>query len=365
MSSSPLGADRREPNLDLVRAAAIVLVLVHHIGQLYPDLPDFVRRYLAMGTHGVDLFFVLSGWLIGGIYWREQRDFGNVEVGRFWARRWLRTLPPYFPSLFVAFLGVYFLRGESFDWRYVVFLQNYSDQVPFFLVSWSLCVEEHFYLLLPILILLAKFTSVSFEWALLSALSYSLIARAIDPFAEPGGAFGYSETASHLNLTGLALGVWLSYVKIFRGERWVVAERLGRSLLVPLIFGATLLPFAPADFQYYIGDSYISVLCACVVVALVGMPALSVAKSRLVYFISISSYSIYLTHSVVLHAGQMLTNWLDVPRGLAFTLWVPMILAVGWFAFILVERPALGFRDRFVPKRKPSAQFQVLCDPRT
>ncbi len=127
------------------------------------------------GQHGVDLFFVLSGWLIGGLYWREMKAFSGVGVLRFWVRRWMRTLPPYFAALLLSWLAVSAARAEPFDWRYLVFLQNYYERIPFFLVSWSLCIEEHFYLAAPIaagmLIVVTPRKTLWLPWAFLMAVS--------------------------------------------------------------------------------------------------------------------------------------------------------------------------------------------------
>ena len=140
---------RRVANLDLLRAAAIVPVVLANAGT-EGVLTGAAGRLADSGWVGVDLFFVLSGWLVGGLYWRERARYGGIQIGRFWARRWLRTIPPYL----VALVAVYSARAaltdnaDPFDWRYVAFLQNYTG-LPYWGVSWSLCIEEHFYLALP------------------------------------------------------------------------------------------------------------------------------------------------------------------------------------------------------------------------
>lgn len=92
----------RDPNTGLIRASAIALVLIHHVGQSLSLIPAAGHRYTSLGIYGVDLFFVLSGWLIGRLYWVEKRDFGEVNVLRFWVRRWFRTIPPLALCFFCA-----------------------------------------------------------------------------------------------------------------------------------------------------------------------------------------------------------------------------------------------------------------------
>lgn len=144
--------------LDIVRAAAILLVLLLHSrfilegtvleGFPYVRIPD-----------GVELFFVLSGFLIGGILLRtiESGGLHAQELWAFWRRRWFRTLPGYYLILAVNYVVVrYNVIHEgiyNFNWRYFLFLQNFSKPfVGFYRESWSLSVEEWFYVIVPLLL---------------------------------------------------------------------------------------------------------------------------------------------------------------------------------------------------------------------
>jgi peptidoglycan/LPS O-acetylase OafA/YrhL len=151
-------ATSRNAGLDWLRAGAILLVLMGHWFE-HGQASDLLRRWLGWGgVPGVELFFVLSGFLIGGILMRlvEQEHFNSPgDLLHFWARRWLRTVP-----LYLFFL----LAWLRMDWRgpfspadypqYFVFLQNFLAPTPqFFELSWSLAVEEWFYLLYPLALL--------------------------------------------------------------------------------------------------------------------------------------------------------------------------------------------------------------------
>lgn len=102
----------RNSNLDLVRALTITLILIHHIGQFLPNISSIAHRYTSLGAYGVDLFFVLSGWLIGLLYWKEKKQYGDVDLFRFWGRRWMRTIPPYLAVLPVAYGGYILVEGR-------------------------------------------------------------------------------------------------------------------------------------------------------------------------------------------------------------------------------------------------------------
>jgi peptidoglycan/LPS O-acetylase OafA/YrhL len=138
----------RAPGLDLLRVCAIGLVLLHHFRHL-PGAPEGLRWFALRADVGVDLFFVLSGWLVGGQLWRERARTGGGRMWRFWRRRWWRTVPAYLAVLaLLAVLGR--VRGADVP-AMLLFLQNHLAPHAW-LTSWSLCIEEQFYLALPLVV---------------------------------------------------------------------------------------------------------------------------------------------------------------------------------------------------------------------
>ena len=139
--------------LDFLRALAVLMVLVAHASFLFIPLTTHLEAWWMLGHLGVELFFVLSGFLIGGIL-AEQASSPRFSVGGFWTRRWLRTLPNYY--LFLV-LNIFIARWTDGTWPHalpnVVFMQNFLWPQPiFFIESWSLSVEEIFYLVAPLLL---------------------------------------------------------------------------------------------------------------------------------------------------------------------------------------------------------------------
>jgi peptidoglycan/LPS O-acetylase OafA/YrhL len=146
-------SESRVFGLDFLRAAAILLVIVAHSSFMFLPLTHRLEAWWMLGHLGVELFFVLSGFLIGGIL-ATQAQTARFAVGRFWVRRWLRTLPNYYLFLIINIVLARWIEGS---WPhaapYAVFLQNFAWPQPlFFIESWSLAVEEIFYLIAPLLL---------------------------------------------------------------------------------------------------------------------------------------------------------------------------------------------------------------------
>lgn len=149
----------RNFGLDVIRATAISLVFISHCSLLVKLnaalIPTQVIR--AFGAIGVDLFFILSGFLIGGILLKNMNNgyVGFSHLFHFWKRRWFRTLPNYFLilALNVLVITVTNYGANAFNLKYILFLQNFSNPHPaFFTEAWSLSVEEYAYLFLPFLL---------------------------------------------------------------------------------------------------------------------------------------------------------------------------------------------------------------------
>ena len=145
--------------LDLIRSIAIGLVVMSHATLLaFPNSKNPIFTGIRiLGAIGVDLFFVLSGFLIGGILLRhiELQKTSADDLYGFWKRRWFRTLPNYFLVLFLNVLIFLFLGNNlpKSILLYIPFLQNFSTSHPdFFTEAWSLSIEEYAYLLLPFLL---------------------------------------------------------------------------------------------------------------------------------------------------------------------------------------------------------------------
>jgi len=342
---------KRDANLDLLRALAILLVLVAHVSEMWPNLLWRVVRYTELGGYGVDLFFVLSGWLVGGLYWKEQARSGSVDVKRFVLRRILRTVPCYLVALALAWGAVRVADPQraAFDWRYLFFLQNYATTMPYFVVSWSLCIEEHFYLLMPIAMLLLcrwrprwvpKLWPLCLLPILLRALRYH---RGI-------GIFGPEWTQTHLRYEGLLLGLLAAWVA--RNDKIAWARLVGWSkvLVVPLLIAsAAAFRFSWHSF-YVVGLTLFSFGFCCLLAAMVGRETRPAAARNAIRWVAVGSYSCYLTHALMIHVSLRLINRWSISSELGRLAIFAVTILIGATAFYrVIERPLLAVRDALVP----------------
>jgi len=160
---------KRNFGLDLMRFTAIAMVLIHHWVaynlNVFKPLTPYTINVSLFGYYGVEIFFVLSGFLIGNIIIKTfigNTDFTLSTVRSFWMRRWFRTLPLYYIVLAIHVL-ISLAKHESlsFIWKYVLFVQNFFTYITtnnnFYGESWSLAIEEWFYLSFPLLLIVFNF----------------------------------------------------------------------------------------------------------------------------------------------------------------------------------------------------------------
>lgn len=351
----------RLPGLDALRALAIVWVMLFHsflVGGLGEDWAWLSR----FGWAGVDMFFVLSGFLIGSQLLRQLSQGEPLAIARFYARRAWRILPAY-GAVLGAYLWFPVLRevpGMAPAWQFASFTVNllidYGSQ-PAFSHAWSLCVEEHFYLLFPWLAWwLARRASVARVLTLAGALVLGgLLLRAAvwwhDTALDPPRNW-YIEDLYYptwMRLDGLLAGVLLASCRMARPGWWQAAQRRAPACLLAglLLSGLALWLFRERT----------SLLANTL-----GWPMLSAGFALLVLgaarpsaawrwpgagLIASMSYSLYLSHKIAFHAvEQWMAPWLGTEGLPLFGVYALATLALGAALHGLVERPFLRWRDR-------------------
>jgi peptidoglycan/LPS O-acetylase OafA/YrhL len=230
---------KRNLQLDILRGIAILLVFGRHLELARPEgiVGAFAWMWFQIGWLGVDLFFVLSGFLIGGLLVAELHNHGRIDVPRFLVRRGLKIYPPYFvfigylmlmPALKVLVSGGNAWATIAAEWqRYwpnLLFLQNYVGHNPAG-HTWTLAVEEHFYLMLPFVLVALVATGriralVPICLLGVPALLFSL--RCLSVFT--GDAYSVKMSATHLRLDALLFGVGIRGVAQYVPQKFLAAR---------------------------------------------------------------------------------------------------------------------------------------------
>lgn len=343
--------------LDLLRAVAIGLVLVCHLAPLFVE--PYVARWVAEICHlsslGVDLFFVLSGFLIGGILLRELERGATIRgLIRFWSRRWWRTLPNYYLFLVVNMAAYWYLGHAADAPRYLAFMQGlWWDPDPrAFHESWSLCVEEWFYLSFALLafagaILLPR--DRSFLLAALTVASGSFFLRAFLVLARGASvdAVRYS-TLTHLD--SLMFGVVAAYAAARWPSRWAAAARPAAMAGLSLLAAGLGLRVGLSESSVFTRLFYYDVVALGTALLLPGLSAWQTGVGRVGGFVtslSLYSYSMYLVNVPL---GRVLARRLLVPNGLATAavvavVWVFGTYVVSGLCYRFYESRMTGLRD--------------------
>jgi peptidoglycan/LPS O-acetylase OafA/YrhL len=343
---SPSQNSPRNFGLDLVRVVAIALVFYSHA------ISGVVKGVL-IGDLGVELFFVLSGFLVGRYFFTGAREYNTSFAFRFMAKRWLRTLPLYYVVIFAKML----LTQQTFSdtWFYTAFIQNYIS-LSFFPVSWSLCIEEWFYLLLPLMALLIIRNSSHVRRIMLCiAVIYG-----IELFLR---SYAVSENTSweaimstiHLRMDSLLTGVALVFIKHeYAGfyhklkSRWVFCFALLATALFLYAFADAYLASRLNTLIFFRVFGF-TVLSVCIALLFPFIETISIAKEkfpgRLISWLivsgSILTYSFYLVHSEVI--DYVSTFGFGRVEKTACAFFVSLILS--WLLYLCVERPFLKMKD--------------------
>ena len=219
--------------LDLLRSLAILWVVYGHGLWILPEsYHQIYHKLYLINLDGVSIFFMLSGFLIGGILLKiiHYKDLGRKELFDFWMRRWFRTIPTYFVLLISLWLYYQFI-GISIPIRdllhYFTFTQNfYSSHPDFFPEAWSLAVEEWFYLLFPFLYFLfyqwSKQKDILFLFITLLFILFPLVLRIVK--YEPGLAITEFDLEFRkivlLRLDSIMYGVLAAYLHFKKPAFW-------------------------------------------------------------------------------------------------------------------------------------------------
>lgn len=360
---------RSIPSLDGLRAFSVAIVIFAHS---LIRLPGRWGRYVLdqlcwIGVSGVDVFFVISGFLITYLLLKELDATGDISLGRFYFRRLLRIFPPFYAYLLVVgvlwAIGVVSLDKASFisAATYTFNYKLFRDSSWFVAHSWSLSLEEQFYLLWPPILLFLGRRRGTF--AALGVIVLAPISRLATYWFAPS-LRGIEWTMLHTRLDTIMFGCVLALL-------WdeIRSSRLINRLLHPFVFALAvfyivllsplLTVHLAARFDWTVGYAFRSLLISFVILYAVGKSgSLSgrVLNARVVKHLGVISYSVYLWQQIF-----MGLPWFPMPLNLL------AVLACGELSYWLIEKPSFRLRDhleqRFAKRVAPFVGAASVLGP--
>jgi peptidoglycan/LPS O-acetylase OafA/YrhL len=369
IQASPRPQDQRFAGLDTLRALAILAVMLFHLQSWLP--PSFGPA-AQFGWTGVDLFFVLSGFLIGAQLLKAHAAGGPI-LWPFYRRRLFRILP-----LYLTVVAVYFLWPACREagppaplWQFLTFTENLLYNASWyhsFSHVWSLCIEEQFYLVLPVALILALkrpslqraviilFTLVAIGIAIRTWVLFHQL-KPLGPDDAGGLYMEHIYYPTYSRMDGLLAGLALALIQRFRPEWWRAAARRGHATLAA---GSILAAFSlylfhdrfesqtgPAAWSTCIGFPLLALGLALVVASALsdnGLLRCQVLGAKLVATLA---FSLYLTHKFVANLARAWLPTLTAQRDWkTLATYALCCFAVAAILHRLVERPFLALRDR-------------------
>ena len=358
------GKERRILALDGIRGVACILVIVSHF---FGEVPHGVKASM-VGWVGVDIFFVLSGFLIGRLILEKKQHANFFSV--FYVRRFWRIIPAYVLTVLAVSLLVALCPPTWSDahvrfpvWTYLAFLQGFwmtstnSIGAHWLAPTWTLAVEEHFYLLAPVAIVFMP------RRRLIGVLSAVCVAAAgLRGAALVSGPQAYMAGLALLpgRADLLAYGILAAF--LFQSGQWrrfLLALRWAP--LVALVL-TSAIGAASAPALYILGPTIIGIGSACLILCLAGdAPEAATFKARTLRFFGDNAYCLYLVHLPVLGLthGLLLGATPELERTIQWPVTVAALLLsvlIGWAMTKTIEEPLTRYGRRWAwsgPKPAP------------
>ena len=356
--------------LDVLRTLAISFVFMFHYDRIFPS-PQWLTDISKFGWTGVDLFFVLSGYLIASQLFAGIAKGQVLSFKKFFLKRFFRIIPAY-----LAVVAIYFCFPAAREreapaplWKYLSFTQNLGLDLRTqgtFSHAWSLCIEEQFYLLLPlILIVLIYYKAVrKGRWLLAALFILGLVLRwfiyeklVVVPGEEINWTTWYKWIyyPTYSRLDGLLCGVAIAALFQFRP---LLRERItayGNLLLLLSLLVLTSAYFVCSNEVSFaasvFGFPLVSLGYGLLVVAAISPSCfLYRCKSRFIAKIAALSYALYLTHKIIIHLTQQQLSKTGMEEDSNAMLLIAVIacLAAALLMNIVIEKPFLKLRDRIL-----------------
>ncbi|MGI4758208.1 MAG: acyltransferase family protein [Janthinobacterium lividum] len=344
---------KREIELDFIRGIAILMVVDFHSPKPWIFWPLLKLGWSHFGWMGVDIFFVLSGFLVGGLLVKEWKVRGSIQRKRFLIRRGFKIWPQYYAFLLLSLITGHRTLREL--WGNLLNIQNYTGGIAH---TWTLALEEHAYLLLVFaLAALASLQArVRVAFGCIAGLAAVIVVWRFTLAAHGVNTAERTDT----RVDGILYGVLLAMLYHFSPLRFVRLQRLWPIFVCVIAAALLYLRFQAVAWwdpplQFLLADaSGVSVL---LLLYHHREGAVRSVLYRGVAWIGLYSYGIYLWHIAPLAALNALARHLPSGAATATLMILPLVTAVvlGFIMTKAVEVPALALRDRHFPRPVDSA----------
>lgn len=361
--------------LDHLRAIAILLVFLIHYNKMFAH-PKWFEQVSAFGWIGVDLFFVLSGYLISSQLFLSIKNTNTFSYKSFFVKRFFRIIPAYLFTLAVYFLIPVAREKEALQpfWKFILFIQNLNIDRRVhstFSHAWSLCVEEQFYLLLPLtLFLLLWFKQFKKGIYILIGLfvagffiRYYLHTNFVSAFADNKDYWAiwyrYIYYPTYNRLDPLLVGVLIAAMQTWKTRFNLFIEQKGNWLL-PVGLLVLLVSYWSSKTEMTITHSVFAFPLVAVAFGFILIAAISPKsflykiESWVTKQVAVLSYSIYLIHKITIHLTQLLLKNMsvDIEGNFTLLLSITTTIIVAYSMHQLIEKPFLKLRDYWFPNAK-------------
>jgi peptidoglycan/LPS O-acetylase OafA/YrhL len=370
--------------LDHLRALAIILVFFFHYGRLFPH-PEWTNAISKFGWTGVDLFFVLSGYLIASQLFVKIARGEGVLLKEFFIKRFFRIIPAYAVVVAVYFCFPYVREREALAplWKYLTFTQNLGLDISSqgtFSHAWSLCIEEQFYLFLPlILFALVRFKRVNKGfWVLFILFLFGFAIRlysyqtlvAVHGDGDSFWLYWYKWIyyPTYCRLDGLLAGVSIAAVLQFYPALKDRTSKYGNGLLATSLLILTGAYFVCLDESSF-GASVFGFPLVSIGYGVMVLGAISPSsflfrfKSSVSATIAALSYAVYLIHKMVIHVTQeqFASDVIAEDGNGMFLICIVTSLLGAFLLNQLVEKPFLKLREKLLPTKDASKQERLVA----
>jgi peptidoglycan/LPS O-acetylase OafA/YrhL len=347
----------RNAGLDVLRSLCLFLVVLQH-SFLFTDsfFPDF-RKLWVISHSALDLFFILSGFLIGSIIahkYEQKGTLGFGDVFRFYKRRWYKTIPMYafiiVVCLLLSRLGIYY--AQDFSWTFMVFLQNLTKaNFDFLPHTYSLTIEEWFYIIFPLALLALLQLNLKYNPFYLLIVLWIIVAVALRTIRHFDGIHTWDSEVRKSILSRIDATIYgvLFYFLYTANPLWLKKFKilfLAFGIILYLVSTLFMVTQTSAFFNNVVYYSIVPFFMSLLLPFFIYLRLPSWLETAFT-FQSLASYSIYLVHLPFLYCIYQFIRPQSAAESLFLTAaFLLLAYLVGSILYLLIEKPIMNLREK-------------------